>query len=79
MFFRVLIFAHLAESLGWREREFPLPAEPLTVGKLRAEILKPLAHPPPSIMIACNQSYCDDSTIIRDGDEIAFIPPVSGG
>ncbi|HEY0786996.1 MAG TPA: MoaD/ThiS family protein [Thermoanaerobaculia bacterium] len=26
-----------------------------------------------------NQSYADPSTTLRDGDEVAFIPPVSGG
>jgi MoaE-MoaD fusion protein len=32
-----------------------------------------------SIVLACNQQFCDRSAPIRDGDEIAFLPPVSGG
>jgi molybdopterin synthase catalytic subunit len=32
-----------------------------------------------SLMFAINQSYADPATILQDGDEVAFIPPVSGG
>jgi molybdopterin synthase catalytic subunit len=32
-----------------------------------------------SIVLACNQEFCDRSVAIREGDEIAFLPPVSGG
>ncbi len=32
-----------------------------------------------SIVLALNQEFCDRSAAIREGDEIAFLPPVSGG
>ena len=32
-----------------------------------------------SIVLACNHEFCDRSTIVREGDEVAFLPPVSGG
>jgi molybdopterin converting factor subunit 1 len=32
-----------------------------------------------SIVLACNQEFSDGSASVRDGDEIAFLPPVSGG
>jgi molybdopterin synthase catalytic subunit/molybdopterin converting factor small subunit len=32
-----------------------------------------------SIVLACNQEFCERSAVIREGDEIAFLPPVSGG
>jgi molybdopterin converting factor subunit 1 len=32
-----------------------------------------------SIVLALNQEFCDRSAPIREGDEIAFLPPVSGG
>jgi molybdopterin converting factor subunit 1 len=30
-------------------------------------------------MIAVNESYATPDTVLRDGDELAFIPPVAGG
>lgn len=32
-----------------------------------------------SIVLACNQQFCDRAHTLGDGDEIAFLPPVSGG
>jgi molybdopterin synthase catalytic subunit len=32
-----------------------------------------------SILLARNQHFCDDAVQLADGDEIAFLPPVSGG
>lgn len=32
-----------------------------------------------SIVLACNQEFCDRGTAVAEGDEIAFLPPVSGG
>ncbi|HEX9164227.1 MAG TPA: molybdopterin converting factor subunit 1 [Thermoanaerobaculia bacterium] len=30
-------------------------------------------------MIAVNESYAAPDTVLREGDELAFIPPVAGG
>src|ERR1700749_3640771 len=32
-----------------------------------------------SIVLACNHEFCNRSATVREGDEIAFLPPVSGG
>jgi sulfur-carrier protein len=32
-----------------------------------------------SLFIAINQNYAEDETVINEADEIALIPPVSGG
>jgi molybdopterin synthase catalytic subunit len=32
-----------------------------------------------SIVLASNQQFCNRSEMVREGDEIAFLPPVSGG
>jgi molybdopterin synthase catalytic subunit/molybdopterin converting factor small subunit len=32
-----------------------------------------------SIVLASNQQFCDGQEIVRENDEIAFLPPVSGG
>ncbi len=31
------------------------------------------------LFVAINGDYASDETIVRDGDEVAFFPPVSGG
>lgn len=33
----------------------------------------------PSLMISINQEYVERDAELQDGDEVAFIPPVSGG
>jgi molybdopterin synthase sulfur carrier subunit len=33
----------------------------------------------PTVLIAVNQEIGDTESIINDGDEIAFFPPVTGG
>lgn len=38
--------------------------------------LAEVAQPP---MIAVNESYATPETVLREGDELAFIPPVAGG
>jgi molybdopterin converting factor subunit 1 len=77
----VRLFARLADLAGTREVELDL-GEGLTA----ADVLPLLARHYPalagfdaSLMYAVNSEYADPSQPIRDGDEIALIPPVSGG
>jgi len=32
-----------------------------------------------SLRVAVNQKYVPEETVLNDGDEVAFIPPVQGG
>eukprot|EP00959_Pyramimonas_sp_CCMP1952_P342603 7177815-Pyramimonas_sp.AAC.1 len=32
-----------------------------------------------NIVIAVNQEYLEGTVTLKDGDEVAFIPPISGG
>ncbi|MFT7619308.1 MAG: molybdopterin converting factor subunit 1 [Planctomycetota bacterium] len=32
-----------------------------------------------SCLVAVNTEYVDDDEVLKDGDEVAFLPPVSGG
>ncbi|HEU6446714.1 MAG TPA: molybdenum cofactor biosynthesis protein MoaE [Gaiellaceae bacterium] len=70
---RVRLFAGLRERAGWSERE----VEAGTVGEVWAEL--GLGEEPGGLLYAVNQEYADRSTPLSDGDEVALIPPVSGG
>ncbi len=74
-------FSVLAEKRGCRH-EF-LTANPNISGK---DLIDLLAVQTPEIdqyrnyiRLAVNQDYADLSTVLRDGDEVALITPVSGG
>ncbi len=34
---------------------------------------------PPNMLTAVNMEYAEPTQIVRDGDEVAFFPPVTGG
>ncbi len=55
--------------------------EELTVGKLKAFLES--KYPPlkqlDSYLIAVNDGYASSDDVIQEGDEVAIIPPVSGG
>ncbi len=71
---RVLAFARYRALLGFERLD--LPTAP-TLGDLlkdpRFEAL------PKDALLAVNQSFADASAPLKDGDEVALLPPVSGG
>ena len=78
---KVLFFASCRDLVGAREQQVALSSG-ATVGDLIAEIASEHARfveMAPSLMVSVNQEYMDRSTALKDGDEVAFIPPVSGG
>jgi len=38
-----------------------------------------LGDEPPGLLLAVNKSYVPRNTVLTEGDEVALIPPVSGG
>ncbi len=62
-------------------RETIVEFEGSTVGSLRKALKN--RYPPlmeiNSLMIAVNNAYAEDEVLIGESDEIALIPPVSGG
>ena len=76
---RVLFFAYLREQVGVRETTVAL-AEGAVVGDLwlrLRERFDRLPHEAPRF--AVNQVYVDKGHPLHDNDELALIPPVSGG
>jgi molybdopterin converting factor subunit 1 len=81
MIVRVLLFAALREAAGKSELELELPA-----GATPSELWNRLvaAHPAlqpygGTIMVAVNQEYVQPWVELHEADEVAFVPPISGG
>jgi molybdopterin converting factor subunit 1 len=81
MFVTIRLFARLREIAGAPDlrRELPDGATARTAWDLLAQEFPGLAAHEGSISCAVNEHYARLSTPVQDGDEIAFLPPVSGG
>ena len=81
MHVRVLFFGMLKELAGGPadEADFPPGADLRSVFERYATRYPRLRELAGSIVIARNQEFAEISTPLADGDEVAFLPPVSGG
>jgi molybdopterin synthase catalytic subunit/molybdopterin converting factor small subunit len=70
----VRLFAGLRERAGRSRLELEDVAR---VGDVWERL--ELGEEPPGLMYALNREYADRLSELRDGDEVALIPPVSGG
>jgi MoaE-MoaD fusion protein len=77
----VLFFGVLKEMLGGESQMLDLPHGATVDAVLRhyCELLPQQPKLWPSLAVAVNQSYAVGSCALRDGDEVALLPPVSGG
>jgi molybdopterin converting factor subunit 1 len=78
---RVKFFAHLQGFAGCDETEIPVSSE-----MTQEDFWQALEQKFPGILryknttrLARNFAYTEQGTTFREGDEIALIPPVSGG
>ena len=79
---QVLYFASLKEALGIGSETLELPAGVNTVGGLRdwlASHGRDQLASARNLRCAVNQDMAGPEAVIRDGDEVAFFPPVTGG
>jgi len=81
MHVRVLYFGIVRERLGLREETLELPP-----GSTVQDLLRTLAgrHAgfgtgAASLRVAVNEEYVDSTATLSENDEVAIIPPVSGG
>lgn len=78
---RLLFFAVLRDITGRGDAELELPegTRPRDVWQqLRTRHRELAAYEQPPLT-AINESYASPDDVLRDGDELAFIPPVAGG
>ena len=70
---RVRLFAGLRERAGWSQRD----VEAATVADVWRAL--ELGDEPAGLLYAVNKEYATADRTLADGDEVALIPPVSGG
>lgn len=78
---RVRFFAGHRDIVGRAEQELTIE-EGATVGSLWERLIADyprLTGYTGRLLYAVNQQYADLGTALADGDEVAYIPPVSGG
>ena len=79
---RVLYFAGLREAFGCAGEAIELPANVATVGALRDFLVgqgRDKLASAKNLRCAVNQEMAGLEVMIKDGDEVAFFPPVTGG
>ena len=81
----VLYFARLREALGTGSEELALPAGSVDLAVLQKTLVSRGGAwaqefgQSKSIRAAVNQEMAAPDTPVKDGDEVAFFPPVTGG
>ena len=77
---KVKAFGISRDIVGARDLEMELP-DGSTVLDLKNELFKkyPTFVDLKSLYVALNNEYAKEDAILKAGDEIALIPPVSGG
>ena len=74
---KILFFAQLQEEIG---SSIQYDCSQCTVQDIRAYVER--LYPQVTLvgaMSAINEQYATDEDIVKDGDVVAFLPPVSGG
>ena len=78
---RVKLYAAFREALGRDEVELDMPDD-ATVAQVRRKLVEQF----PKFgalgetgLVAINQEFVRGEARVRDGDEVVFLPPVSGG
>jgi len=78
---KVLFFGRLKDVVGHSEESLEVP-EASTIEQLftlHAQRIPELAKYRSSVVASHNQEFASWDTPLHSGDEIAFLPPVSGG
>ncbi|MEH6455661.1 MAG: molybdopterin converting factor subunit 1 [Cocleimonas sp.] len=81
MTIKVLYFASLREEIGRASDEFDFSSDELSSLSLDKLWQKATGQSsfPGQLLVAVNQEYKEPQALLKDGDEVAFFPPVTGG
>lgn len=77
MTIQVKLFASLAERLGRSEESLDAAQISTVMDVWRA--IAPDQQLPENLLMAVNMEYVSTAFEVRDGDEVAFFPPITGG
>lgn len=80
----ILYFASLGETVNCQSENYQSDTSPLTVAGLRNSLANrgdnwQTLNQHQTIRCAVNQQIASEDTVIPDGAEVAFFPPVTGG
>ena len=73
----VKYFASISDAVGKTSEKIVLQHE-MTVGELWTDVSKNIKYTG-KVMTAVNHEYVDENHLLRNEDEVAFFPPVTGG
>jgi molybdopterin synthase sulfur carrier subunit len=76
---RVRLFASLREATGWSEQLVTPATTTSTPLALWRQLGLAPCDPPAGVRVAINQQFARWEAPLAGGDELAFLPPISGG
>lgn len=71
-------FASMRDKMGRADETVTIDGDSATVADVWAKVAAGQTIPD-STLIAINMEYTDTDAVLKDGDELAFFPPVTGG
>jgi molybdopterin synthase sulfur carrier subunit len=76
---RVLYFASLRDAAGCEAEEMDVEMGTLAALYVAARARHGFAMPQERLRVAVDGAFVEWATVVHEGAEVAFIPPVSGG
>ncbi len=74
---KVKLFANLREKFGYDEKDIEI-SDGTTLNDVWMRVAEN-SDWRDEILMAVNMDYANPDTLVKDGDEVAFFPPVTGG